>query len=78
MNVIESHEQLKMDEFLKGKEKSEHLYKMMFGEELNEANRSDLLSLDVMQVSTQIQKHIEKSQKDSNQTHQQEIGRNSI
>lgn len=71
LNVIESHEQLKMDEFLKGKEKSDHLYKMMFGVELNEVNKTDLLSLDVMQVSTQIQKHIEKSQKDSNQTHQQ-------
>lgn len=72
LNVIESHEQLKMDEFLKGREKgSDHLYKMMFGVELNEVNRTDLLSLDVMQVSTQIQEHIEKSQKDSNQTHQQ-------
>ncbi len=70
LNVLESHEQLKMDEFLKGKEKSDHLFKMMFGLELDETGRADLLTLDVMQVSTQIQKHIEKNQKDTNQTHQ--------
>ena len=62
LNVCEQEEHVKMEDFIKHRDKTESLFKLLFTEEMTENSKDVLLKMPVMDITTQVQKTIEKKQ----------------